>query len=61
MKAGIVAARNDGEPKRRPDPGNGMHVLRHTAASAWLSAGVDVASVAAWLGDTPHTVLETRT
>jgi integrase len=36
-----------------------MHALRHTAASAWLSAGVSVASVAAWLGDTPATVLAT--
>jgi integrase len=37
-KAGIIVARKAGEPKRRPDPGNGMHALRHTAASAWLSA-----------------------
>jgi integrase len=29
---------------------NGMHVLRHTAASAWLSAGVDVRTVAEYLG-----------
>ncbi len=37
----------------------GMHVLRHTAASAWLSAGVDVAAVAAWLADTVQTVYAT--
>lgn len=39
--------------------GHGMHVLRHTAASAWLSAGVGVPAVAAWLGDTEATVLAT--
>jgi integrase len=31
---------------------NGCHVLRHTAASAWLSAGLSLAKVAAYLGDT---------
>jgi integrase len=36
---------------------NGMHALRHTAASAWLRAGIDVVRVAAWLGDTPAVVL----
>jgi site-specific recombinase XerD len=25
---------------------NGMHVLRHTAASAWLAEGVDINTVA---------------
>lgn len=34
------------------DRENGMHVLRHTAASVWLGAGVDVVKVAAWLGHT---------
>jgi integrase len=29
---------------------NGMHVLRHTAASAWLAGGVDINTVAEWLG-----------
>jgi len=29
------------------------------AASAWLAAGVDIVSVAAWLGDTVKTVYET--
>ena len=33
-----------------------MHALRHTAASAWLSRGVDITAVAAWLGDTVATV-----
>jgi integrase len=27
-----------------------MHVLRHTAASAWLAAGVDIRTVAEYLG-----------
>jgi integrase len=31
-------------------PENGMHVLRHTAASAWLGAGVDIRTVAEYLG-----------
>ena len=29
---------------------NGMHVLRHTAASAWLAQGVDIRTVAEYLG-----------
>ncbi|WP_043619263.1 site-specific integrase [Nonomuraea candida] len=29
---------------------NGMHALRHTAASAWLAAGVDIRTVAEYLG-----------
>jgi integrase len=33
-----------------PTRDNGMHVLRHTAASAWLAAGVDVRTVAEFLG-----------
>jgi site-specific recombinase XerD len=32
------------------DRDNAMHVLRHTAASAWLAAGVDVRTVAEFLG-----------
>jgi integrase len=36
-----------------------VHALRHTAPSAWLAAGVDIVSVAAWLGDTVKTVYET--
>ena len=35
---------------------DGMHALRHTAASAWLSRGVDITAVASWLGDTVATV-----
>ena len=48
IKAGITSSRDQG-----------MHVLRHTAASAWLAAGVDIVAVAAWLGDTVKTVWET--
>ena len=36
-----------------------MHVLRHTAASAWLSEGISVRAVAEFLGDTEATVQET--
>jgi integrase len=44
-----------------PDAGraNGMHVLRHTAASTWLSHGLNPAKVADWLGDTVAMVLKT--
>jgi integrase len=43
-----------------PDgPGNGCHVLRHTAASVWLSNGVSLARVAYYLGDTKQVVLAT--
>lgn len=38
---------------------NGMHALRHTAASAWLSQGISVAAVADWIGDTPAIVHST--
>jgi integrase len=47
-----------GVPERGPRL-NGCHVLRHTAASAWLSAGMNIAKVAAILGDTKEVVLET--
>lgn len=36
-----------------------MHMLRHTAASAWLSAGLSVRAVAEFLGDTEATVQAT--
>jgi integrase len=36
-----------------------MHVLRHTAASAWLSEGISVRAVAEFLGDTEATVQAT--
>jgi integrase len=44
-----------------PDLGraNGMHVLRHTAASRWLSRGLNPAMVASYLGDTVAVVLKT--
>jgi integrase len=57
-KSGIMPARRRGE-KRVPAWDQGVHRLRHTAASAWLSAGVDIVKVAAWLGDTVQTVWET--
>ncbi len=56
VKAGVVPPRKP-DDKRWPPPGHGMHVLRHTAASAWLSAGKSPAAVAGWLGDTVETVL----
>ena len=44
-------------------PGRGRqnccHVLRHTAASTWLSKGLGLAKVAAYLGDTKEVVLAT--
>lgn len=39
--------------------GYNMHRTRHTAASAWLRAGIDVVRVAAWLGDTVTVVTQT--
>jgi hypothetical protein len=36
-----------------------VHVLRHTAASIWLSKGADIVAVAAWRGDTVETVHRT--
>ena len=44
-----------------PDRGrhNGMHVLRHTAASRWLSGGLNIAKVADYLGDTVAVVHKT--
>ena len=43
-----------------PDTGrNGCHVLRHTAASAWLSNGLGLARTAAYLGDTQEVILRT--
>ena len=38
---------------------NGCHVLRHTTASAWLSGGLGLARVAAYLGDTQEVILRT--
>lgn len=53
-KQWVKARRAVGIPGER---GNGCHVLRHTAASTWLSAGVSLAKVAAYLGDTKETIL----
>jgi len=36
-----------------------MHVLRHTAVSAWLSAGISARAVAEFIGDTEETVMAT--
>ena len=46
-----------------PDRGrmNGMHVLRHTAASMWLSGGLNLAKAAAFLGDTNEVVMKVYT
>lgn len=38
---------------------NMMHVLRHTAASIWLSKGMGTRAVAEFLGDTEATVIST--
>ena len=54
-RAAWRAAGVDPERGRR----NGCQVLRHTAASAWLSAGLSLAKVAAYLGDTNEVVLAT--
>jgi len=58
VKAGIVPAPAPGT-LRAPARDQGTHALRHTAASAWLAAGVGIAAVAAWLGDTEQTILAT--
>lgn len=42
-----LARRAVGVPDTRA---NGVHVCRHTAASAWLAQGVDVRTVAEFLG-----------
>jgi integrase len=44
-----AARRTAGVPDTRD---NGCHVLRHTAASAWLANGVDIRTVAEYLGHT---------
>jgi integrase len=36
-----------------------MHITRHTAASAWLSAGLSIRAVAEFLGDAEATVQAT--
>jgi hypothetical protein len=57
-KAGITPEREPGQ-KREPARDDGCHALRHTAASVWLRAGIDVVRVSSWLGDTPQVVLQT--
>jgi len=57
-RAGITPQLGPGE-KRAPARQDGCHALRHTAASVWLRAGIDVVRAAAWLGDTPAIVLGT--
>jgi integrase len=37
-----------------------LSILRHTAASIWLSRGADIVAVAAWLGDTVETMHRTH-
>ena len=39
------------------DQVNGCHVLRHTAASAWLSGGLGLAKAASYLGDTQEVLV----
>lgn len=48
-----------GAGKGRRTRGYNVHRARHTAASAWLRAGVDVVRVASWLGDTVTVVTQT--
>ncbi|MEV7007539.1 site-specific integrase [Streptosporangium sp. NPDC051022] len=59
--AGIVPPLAEGE-RRRSYREHGCHVLRHTAASAWLAAGVDIRTVADYLGHSdPGFTLRTYT
>jgi hypothetical protein len=48
-----------GHPVHRIPQDQGIHALRHTAASAWLSAAADIVAVAAWLGGAVDTVDKT--
>jgi integrase len=48
-RAWRAARKRAGVPDGRD---NGCHVLRHTAASAWLANGVDIRTVAEYLGHT---------
>ena len=42
-----------------PADRNTPHVLRHTAATNWLANGLNLAAVAAYLGDTKETIIHT--
>lgn len=57
--AGIGEAPENGASARKLSRRDGTHVLRHTAASAWLRAGIDVVRVASWMGDTPEMIWKT--
>lgn len=57
-RAGIVPPREPGQ-RSSPSREDGCHALRHTFASVQLRAHVDVARLAAWMGDTPKVVLDT--
>ncbi|WP_279339251.1 tyrosine-type recombinase/integrase [Sphaerisporangium perillae] len=60
-RAGIVPPTLPGA-RRRPYREHGCHKLRHTAASAWLAAGVDIVTVAEYLGHSdPAFTLRTYT
>jgi integrase len=56
--AGVIPARKPGNRNWVLARDDGVHALRHTAASAWLSRGVDITAVAEWLGDTVATVYQ---
>ncbi|MGS2640246.1 tyrosine-type recombinase/integrase [Streptosporangium sp. G12] len=59
--AGIVPPPAAGE-RRKTYREHGCHALRHTAASAWLRAGVDIRTVAEYLGHSdPGFTLRTYT
>lgn len=51
-RAGVTP--EDGRPRE-----DGLHALRHTYVSVQLRAGRDVVRVAAWIGDSVKTVVET--
>jgi integrase len=49
----VTAPARDGKPAT---PGVRLHDLRHSAAVAWLSAGVPVVQVSRWLGHAQPTI-----
>lgn len=54
-----LAAREPGRKRRERHTGWNLHRLRHTYASALLRKRVDVARIAAWMGDTIEMVTKT--